>query len=211
MTSREQNNETFKEIERLQQGLHKGQWAVAANGRWLDTKVHEDYPEAALAARQSGDENAVVGVLGEEMIALPSSLRGRLLESGHEVRRPIVTVRIGKPGESGIEVSAIVDTGTRRSFVTQSIADELKLERIPNGWLSMSAPGYSISVPRTEIEIETMDKNDRRRLPGPLLTGVVETIPDEAGAVLGRDVLRHCLFVYHGRTGSATLMHAEAG
>ena len=115
----------------------------------------------------------------------------------HQVHEEILTDRGNAIPEPFIGM-ALIDTGADQSCIDHSVVDNLRLLPIgvtpvitPDG-IHLECPVYPI---RLEFDKRGFDVNEAISL------SIRNMHSDNMIALIGRDILKHCFFTYHGPTG----------
>lgn len=125
---------------------------------------------------------------------------------------PVVAVALQLPsvlGDSSVQGIALIDTGASRSCVDEQVVLSLGARRVgyvttgsAAGRVRLSAFDLRVLVPPIERSV------DLDEVPGVDLHGwraVLYGASQPVIAVVGRDILAHCLFTYDGRNAAYVL------
>jgi hypothetical protein len=112
--------------------------------------------------------------------------------------------QMGQPVPPLVPIRALIDTGASCTCLDPSVLATLKLS--PTG-------SVSVNTPSTGLTPHTADQYDiGLAIPNgiPLILRTIpvvasELLPQGFHALLGRDILEQCLFVYNGKDGFFTL------
>ena len=195
----------FRRIEEQLPTAQNGRWLIVADGNWHNVETFREYHEAAKEAARipPGAEVSIRQVRGEEVRA-PSSLKRYPTPGEDEVVPPRTAIGIGARPEDSARVRALIDTGSRRSFITTAAADRLGLVTVPHAELVLRGERTNLTVERREARIRTA--RDGFAVPGPTLLGTVAEIPwEHVEMIVGADILEHVVLTYYGHTGRTTL------
>ncbi|MCI0461642.1 MAG: retropepsin-like domain-containing protein [Gemmataceae bacterium] len=128
-----------------------------------------------------------------------------LLVGVHEARRDVL-VRNNLPVPARQRVSAQIDTGTTFTAVAAHVLQHLQVKVIDRVEVITSSPsGEPKTFDRYAVSLGIEADGLEIHLPEVLVIECVFPTGDPIQALIGQDVLRHCLFVLNGPSNSFAL------
>ena len=133
----------------------------------------------------SSHELASRGPIVQVCIGLHQVHTKELIEKDKEIPKPFIGM-------------ALIDTGADQSCIDHTVIDDLGL--LPIGETLVVTPdGTQDQCPVYPVQLKVgklrFDLKDAIGLP------ISDMHPDNMIALIGRDILKHCFFIYHGPTG----------